>query len=225
MVLGQRIEPAGQHEAELVLEQLALHPSTARHLSRKLLRKFVTEEDRPELVESAAQTFLSTRGSIRATLGHLLEAGLQDPGTKFKRPVDFIVGGIRTLGADTDGGEPLQTFLARMGQPAFGWPTPDGPPADSSYWTSNLMPRWRFALALSQNQIDGTQLEVGALVDSDSVESDFDRLSELLLGARLETQVRDELIAALSDGGATDRRTMTELTIAGLLASPGYQWM
>ncbi|MCH7609862.1 MAG: DUF1800 family protein [Chloroflexi bacterium] len=112
-----------------------------------------------------------------------------------------------------------------MGQPAFGWPTPDGPPADSSYWTSNLMPRWRFALALSQNQIDGTQLEVGALVDSDSVESDFDRLSELLLGARLETRVRDELIAALSDGGATDRRTMTELTIAGLLASPGYQWM
>lgn len=185
----------------------------------------MTEEDRPELVESAAQTFLSTRGSIRATLGHLLEAGLQDPGAKFKRPVDFIVGGIRTLGADTDGGEPLQTFLARMGQPAFGWPTPDGPPADSSYWTSNLMPRWRFALALSQNQIDGTQLEVGALVNSDSVESEFDRLSELLLGARLETQVRDELIAALSDGGATDRRTMTELTIAGLLASPGYQWM
>lgn len=200
LLLGQRIEPAGQHEAELVLEQLSLHPSTARHLSRKLLRKFVTEEDRPELVESAAQTFLSTRGSIRATLGHLLEAGLQDPGTKVKRPVDFIVGGIRTLGADTNGGEPLQTFLARMGQPAFGWPTPDGPPADSSYWTSNLMPRWRFALALSQNQIDGTQLEVGALVDSDSVESDFDRLSELLLGARLETQVRDELIAALSDG-------------------------
>ncbi|MCH8878181.1 MAG: DUF1800 family protein [Chloroflexi bacterium] len=54
----------------------------------------MTEEDRPELVESAAQTFLRTRGSIRATLGHLLEAGLQDPGAKVKRPVDFIAGGI-----------------------------------------------------------------------------------------------------------------------------------
>jgi len=224
-VLGLRIEPAGQQEAELVLEKLALHPATARHLSRKLVRKFITEEERPELVESTAQTFLRTNGSIRAMLGHLLEFGLEDPGTKVKRPVDFIASGLRMLGADTDGGQALQTFLARMGQPAFEWPTPDGPPADSPYWTSNLMARWRFALALSQNQISGTELEIGGLMDAESPRADFDRLSELLLGTALDPQVRDQLITALGDGGATDRPTMVELTTAGLLASPGFQWM
>ena len=225
VVLGQRIEPAGQHEAELILEQLALHPSTARHISRKLVRKFVDEEERPDLVESAAQTFLSTNGSIRATLGHVLDRGLEDPGAKIKRPTDFTAGGIRILGANTDGGQPLQTLLAQMGQPAFQWPTPDGPPDDSNYWTSNLMSRWRFAVALAQNEIDGTELEVGALMEDESAEADFDRLSELLLGTPLETHVRDQLITALSDGGATDRHTMMELTLAGLLASPGFQWM
>jgi len=225
VVLGQQIEPAGQREAELVLEQLALHPATARHLSRKLVRKFVTEEDRPDLVESATQTFLRTQGSIRATLGHVLERGLENPGAKVKRPMDFIAGGIRMLAADTDGGQPLQTFLAQMGQPAFQWPTPDGAPDDSTYWASNLMPRWRFAVALSQHQLDGTEIKVGALTGAESVEADFDRLSELLLGTPLESHVRDQLITALSDGGATDRRTMMGLTIAGLLASPGFQWM
>ncbi|MFQ5942543.1 MAG: DUF1800 domain-containing protein [Anaerolineales bacterium] len=225
VVLGTRIVPAGQREAELVLEQLALHPATAHRLSRKLVRKFVTEEDAPALIESAAQVFLRSQGSIRDTLGHILEHGLEFTGDKVKRPTDFIVGGIRMLGADTDGGQPLQTFLAQMGQPAFQWPTPDGPPVDSNYWTSNLMPRWRFAVAFSQNGIGGTKLQVEALMEGKSVESDFDRLSELLLGTRLEPKARDQLLAALSAGGATDQRTLMELTIAGLLASPGFQWM
>jgi len=225
LVLGQRIEPAGQREAELILEKLALHPSTARRISGKLVRKFVTDEGWPELEESAAQIFLNTKGSIRATVGHILERGLEDPGTKIKRPTDFIAGGIRSLGADTDGGEPLQTFLAQMGQPAFRWPTPDGPPDKSAYWASNLMPRWRYAIALSQNQIDGTELEQSVFVGSRSAAADFDTISELLLGTPLQPEIRDELIETFTDGGATDRRTMMELTIAGLLASPAYQWM
>jgi hypothetical protein len=158
-------------------------------------------------------------------VGHILERGLEDPGSKVKRPTDFIAGGIRSLGADTDGGQPLQTFLAQMGQPAFQWPTPDGPPDNSAYWTSNLMPRWRFALALSQNQIAGTELEASTLVGTESAADDFDHLSELLLGTPLEPEIRDELIESFADGGSTDRRTMMELTIAGLLASPAYQWM
>jgi uncharacterized protein (DUF1800 family) len=224
-VLGHRIESAGQHEAEQVLEQLALHPSTARLVSRKLVRKFVTEEDRPELVESTAQVFLRSKGSILATLRHVLERGLENPGSKVKRPMDFIVGGMRMLAAETDGGQPLQTFLSQMGQPAFQWPTPDGPPDDSSYWTSNLMPRWRYAVELSRNQIEGTELDLSPLMEGESAESDFDRLSELLLGTTLESRMRDQLVAAFGDGGATDRLTMIELTIAGLVASPGYQWM
>ena len=79
------------------------------------MRKFVTEQEQPELVESAAQIFLRTQGSIRATVGHILERGLEDPGTKIKRPTDFIAGAIRSLGADTDGGQPLPNLLGSDG--------------------------------------------------------------------------------------------------------------
>ena len=87
------------------------------------------------------------------------------------------------------------------------------------------MPRWRYAVAFSQNQIDGTELEQNVFVSSRSAADDFDSISELLLGTPLQPEIRDQLIESFADGGATERWTMMELTIAGLLASPAYQWM
>ncbi len=80
-------------------------------------------------------------------------------------------------------------------------------------------------MAFSQNQIDGTELQENVFVGSRSAPDDFDTISEILLGTPLQPEIRDELIELFADGGATDRRTMMELTIAGLLASPAYQWM
>ena len=87
------------------------------------------------------------------------------------------------------------------------------------------MPRWRYAVALSLNQIDGTELQENVFVSSRSAPDDFDTISELLLGNPLQPEIRDQLIESFADGGATERRTMMELTIAGILASPTYQWM
>lgn len=228
IVLGTRIEPAGQREAELVLEQLATHPATAQLICSKLVRRFISEDPRPELVESAARTFLSSKGSITATLEHVLLNGMTDADAKVKRPVDLIASGLRVLAADTDGGQPLQTYLTQMGQPAFEWPTPDGPPDNSSYWTSNLLPRWRFGTQLALNQIEGTTVEFEALIsaaDGDSDQVTFDRFTELMLGTPLDRKIRDDLLVALRNGGATDDRTFMELIVAGLATSPGFQWM
>jgi uncharacterized protein (DUF1800 family) len=42
-VLGQKISPAGVREGEAVLEMLARHPSTARFIATKLVRRFVAD--------------------------------------------------------------------------------------------------------------------------------------------------------------------------------------
>ena len=47
---------------------LAHHPSTARFISSKLVRRFVADEPPPELVDAASQTFLRTGGDIREVL-------------------------------------------------------------------------------------------------------------------------------------------------------------
>ena len=219
-VLGRRVEPAGQREAESVLEELALHPSTARHVAIKLLRRFVSETPPARLIEDTAQTFLATHGSIRAVLDRLLLDVLPEWGAKVKRPNDFIAGGLRILAADTDGARPIQDYLRQMGQPAFEWPTPDGPPDRSDYWISNLMPRWRFALALAQNQISGTTLDLDGLATPAGGDT-LKRMSELLLGLQLDPELSGGLQQAI---GQVDEQTQLRLSLAGLLASPGFQW-
>ena len=220
LVLGRRVEPAGQREAESVLEELALHPSTARHVATKLLRRFVSETPPAQLIEDTAQTFLATHGSIRAVLDRLLLDVLPEWGAKAKRPNDFIVGGLRTLAADTDGARPVQDYLRQMGQPAFEWPTPDGPPDRSDYWISNLMPRWRFALAFAQNQIPGTTLDLAGLASAAGGDP-LKRMAELLLGLELDPKLSSGLQQAI---GQVDEQTRLQLSLAGLLASPGFQW-
>lgn len=224
-VLGLRIEPAGQGEAEQLLDWLALHPSTAQHLSTKLIRRFVTEDPPPALVERAASTFVSSAGSIPATLRTILFDGLERPGTKLKRPVDYVSGALRILSADTDGGQPIQQLLAEMGQPLFEWPTPDGPPDRAEFWAGNLLPRWRFAIDLARDQIAGTRLQVPEWQLGPGPSVAFDQLSALLLGVPPDPDRRDRVLEALQAGGRPDEPTTVQLILAGLLASPGFQYL
>ncbi len=223
-LLGLQIEPAGESETEQVLDRLARHPSTARHLAGKLARRFVADQPAPDLVERAAAAFTASQGSIAEMLRVVLLDGLQQPGSKLKRPMDYVASGLRMLAAETDGGPPIQELLTRMGQPLFGWPTPDGPPDHSAYWKSNLMPRWRFAIDLARNQIAGSRIGLPeSLLDSDPAHA-LDQLSALLLGVPLAAAQRDQLLDSLQ-AAAAERRTLLELMVAGLLASPGFQYL
>jgi hypothetical protein len=51
------------------------------------------------------------------------------------------------------------SYLEKMGQVPFRWPTPDGYPARGAHWHSTLLWRWKFALALANNRIKGTHIE------------------------------------------------------------------
>jgi len=228
-VLGMRLEPAGQREAERVIDALAAHPSTARFITRKLARRCLGPDAPPELLARAAQTFTQTGGDLRAVLRVLLLNGLPPSPPRplsrgergiFKRPVNFVVSALRQLNAATDAGRPLLDVLARSGQPLFGWPTPDGYPDRAEAWQGNLMPRWQFALALARNEIEGTEINVAELFAGDSPQALADRLATLLLGAPLPTPQRDALLAGLREANAELPQVLT----AGLLASPAFQW-
>jgi uncharacterized protein (DUF1800 family) len=234
LVLGEKILPAGQAEAEGVLARLSSAEATARFVAFKLAQRFLHDDPTsavPEIVERAAAAFRATQGDVRAVLRVVLLDGLvRSPaalGPKFKRPVDFIVSAVRLLSAETDGLGSLPEYLAQMGQPTFEWPTPDGPPQVAAPWMGNLLPRWKFALALARGELDGTRLDLTGLLVSARAESPADRLaqfSRLLLGARLPEATADSLLESLGSRLGSDTEMLPAILVAGLVASPAFQW-
>ena len=68
VVLGHRIRSGGIEEGEQVLRMLANHPSTARFISTKLVRRFVADDPPADLVDAASLTFEKTGGDLREVL-------------------------------------------------------------------------------------------------------------------------------------------------------------
>ncbi|MCS6829907.1 MAG: DUF1800 domain-containing protein [Armatimonadota bacterium] len=164
-VLTRHIPAGGDmDDAERVLQVLAMHPSTAKHLCRKLCVHFMGHAP-ASFVRRLSEVYLSTGGDISEVLRELLlsEELLQAP-PAFKRPFDYMVSALRALYALTDGDRPLQEHLQKMGQPLYQWPLPDGYPHGENAWKGTLLARWNFAIALCANNIRGTRIDLPALI-------------------------------------------------------------
>jgi len=234
IVLGHRIaRGGGQSDGDKVLSILAAHPSTARFLARKLCRYFWGNEDEKWTLR-LAQIFTHSGGDIRAMLRPLLASEeLISAPPIVKRPFDFLVSSLRATGADSDGGQGLQEHLAKMGQPLWGWPMPDGYPDRTAAWTGSLLARWNFAGALCGNGIAGTAVDFApffAVAKIPSTAKDTSAKLDVLIAAILGIEAHSSPIQSL-------RRTILEpaqkssqtslddgAMAALLLSSPPFQW-
>jgi hypothetical protein len=107
-----------------------------------------------------------------------------------------------------------------MGQPLFQWPTPDGYPDYAEAWSGTLLTRWRFALALVNSQIPGTEINLSELTSTFTATTPEERLAQwatLLLGRPLPPAAARQL---------TQRYPLEDdkLMLAVLLGSPAFQW-
>ena len=209
-ILGRDI-PAGlgARDLDTVVELVALHPATARHISTKLCRRFIADEPPAAAVNRVASAFTDSRGDIASTLRTLFATPEMSAvrRTKLKRPFHFVVSALRATGARTDGGPALHEMLRRMGQAPFQYPTPEGYPDEEASWLGTLLWRWNFAAALAGNRIEGTEVRA-------------DRLREALGG---EEGVRSHLLGRLA---TADERAILDASpdsLALLIASPGFQ--
>lgn len=154
VVRGQRGE-RGWDEILAQLQALARHPSTARHVCRKLAVYLVADAPPAALVERLAARFLATDGDIAQTLAALVDAPAftASLGQKFKDPLHWIVSAARLAGDSAAEPlvdvAPLLSALGRLGQPLFGRTTPDGYPLDEAAWAGPGQLATRFELARS----------------------------------------------------------------------------
>jgi len=103
-VLNVPADQGPEIDGETVLDLLAHHPGTARHLARKLCRRFVADDPPPTLVDAAAQAFLDNVGSssqIRTVVATILNSPefKESWGGKVKRPLEWTVSALRATNA------------------------------------------------------------------------------------------------------------------------------
>ncbi|HET7876757.1 MAG TPA: DUF1800 domain-containing protein, partial [Methylomirabilota bacterium] len=101
-VLGHVI-PAGGGEMDgmKVIDILVRHPSTARFVSTKLVRRFVSDEPPAALVDRVAKTFRDTDGDVRAMLVTIFESAefwsSDAYRAKIKTPIEVVASAARAL--------------------------------------------------------------------------------------------------------------------------------
>jgi len=130
LVLGKKIHSGGMKDGEQVIDMLVHHPSTAKFISTKLARRFVSDTPPPALVNRMAQTFQSSDGDIRAVMKTMIwspEFWSRDAyRAKIKTPFELVVSAVRALGTDVDTPMPLVQWVGRIGEPLYQCQPPTG---------------------------------------------------------------------------------------------------
>jgi len=208
VVLGRTIQAGGERDGEAILDMLARHPSTARFLATKLVRRFVTDDPPPALVERVAQSYQDTGGDIRAMLRVIFASPeLLAPdtvGAKIKKPTEFVVSAVRAVGAapDARGAGALARASSEIGEGLYEAQPPTGYPDRAEAWVNPgaLLGRMNFALALTEGRVPGVSVDVGALVagaDRQKPEAVLARLLAALIHGEASAATRAVLVAQL----------------------------
>jgi hypothetical protein len=176
-----------------VIDLLVHHPSTAKFISTKLARRFVSDNPPPALVARMAATFQSSDGDIRAVLKTMIYSpdfwSREAYRAKIKTPFELVVSAARSLGADVDTPMPLVQWTARIGEPLYQCQPPTGYADRADTWvnTGALLNRLNYSLALAGNKVRGSRSDVPSLLGMDSstdAKAALTRAVQLFLGGQ-----------------------------------------
>lgn len=243
-VLGNAL-PAGLgvNHGERVLDILAGHPATARHIATKLCIRFVSDTPPASVVDTVSRAFASTGGDLRETMRALLLSPefRAAADQKFKRPLELLASAVRVLGAAAgpESGKPLLNVLRGMGQLPFDWHPPNGYPDAAGAWanTNGLLNGWNLGLSLGGNRLHDVQTDLAALAAGTpgwprpTAGALADHLTGRLLARKVEPADRAQIVSYVT-GGKPAQTVLTaaqaQAKLPGLVAlildSPYFQW-
>jgi len=159
-ILGVEFEPFGKPMADgrKVLDLIAEHPATAKHMATKLCTRLAGQNPAASLTARVAEAWQKTVHAPNQ-IAQMVRLIVQSPefrqsrGSKVKRPLALMASYVRIMGFDFMPSEGLFNQLSGAGQRLFGAPTPVGLPDDNAVFLgSNAMRnRWALLLGLAQN--------------------------------------------------------------------------
>ncbi|MDQ0472867.1 uncharacterized protein (DUF1800 family) [Labrys wisconsinensis] len=149
-VLGRSYREGGVEQGEAVLDDLARHPATARHIAAKLVRHFVGDSAPPTIAPVVAAAFMKTEGDLAETARALVRHpdAWTAPPAKILPPYDMIVAMSRALGEALPVGK-MVLHCRKLGQPIWEPRAPAGFDDGDSTWASPEGISTRLDLAVS----------------------------------------------------------------------------
>jgi len=208
IVMGRTFYDGGMNDGEEALKMLANHPSTGLFVSRKLARRFVSDNPPAALVNRMADTFAATNGDIRSVLKTMIyssEFWSKDAyRAKVKTPFELVASTARALNADVAISFPLAQWVGRMGEPLFQCQPPTGYSDKAETWvnTGALLNRLNFALAFASDKMPGAKVSLAAMFGPEAL-SDPDmalkRALEIFLDGQVAPGTRATLEGRLKD--------------------------
>jgi uncharacterized protein (DUF1800 family) len=206
IVLGHKLAAGrGMEDAEDVLDILARSPATARFISFKLARRFVSDSPSKALVDHAAQTYLRTDGDIREVLRAIITSpeffSQQAFRSKVKSPFEVVVSAMRALNAAPDSTPRSAQVIAFLGQPIFGHQAPNGWPETGESWmnTGAILNRINFGMAVAAGRLPGVNIR--ALPALDTIRNaPRDRQVDVVVATILNGMASPDTRAVLTSG-------------------------
>jgi uncharacterized protein (DUF1800 family) len=206
IVLGHKLAAGrGMEDAEDVLDILAKNPATARYISFKLARRFVSDSPSKALVDHASQVYLRTDGDIREVLRAIITSpeffSQQAFRSKVKSPFEVVVSAMRALSAEPDSTPRSAQVIAFLGQPIFGHQAPNGWPETGESWmnTGAILNRINFGMAVAAGRLPG--VDIRSLPPLDTIRSaPRDRQVDVVVATILNGMVSPDTRAVLVSG-------------------------
>jgi len=209
----------------MMLDVLVNHPSTARFIATKMLKWLLTPTPSAAQITTIASVYRATKGDIKSMVRAILnDEWLPAAPLKLKRPYHYLVSGLRSVSATATVNSVTgnNNQLGTLGQELFGWETPDGYPDKAEWWAGNILPRWNYAVYLSnlnsvtEVQVDTTTYRAG------TADNAIDMIYQNFFGGELEAATRVALLNYLKAGTFNDARVRE--TIALAMSTNSFQW-
>jgi uncharacterized protein (DUF1800 family) len=165
-VIGKTYPDTGFEQGRAVLQALARHPATAKHVATKLARHFVADDPPLTLVDKLAKRFLDTQGNLNEVAKVLIAApeSWASPARKLKRPGEWIVGIWRATGTDPSDIRPILQAQNLLGEPLWRPPAPNGFADQEAAWIDGMAQRLDVATQAARRL--GGQLDPKAVLDA-----------------------------------------------------------
>jgi Protein of unknown function (DUF1800) len=209
----------------MVLDALASHPGTARHICRKLCRRLIGDEPSQATVDAAAQLFYEQRAAPDQ-LKQVVRAILLTPefrttwGTKVKRPFEVVASALRAAGGTfpfvmgDDHTDDLFWLFGNAGQQLFGRRSPDGYPDKQAAW---MVPNPR---------VGGWRLCTWLMSEPGSGAYYLDVVAQTPAGVRSSNQLADFWIDRLFGRplSAAERQAVVDFMAQGLDPNLALPW-
>ncbi len=153
-ILGRTYPDAGVEQGRAVLDDLARHPATAKHIAMKLVRHFVADDPPSDLVATLARKFRDSDGDLAVVVSAFVsdDRAWTPQRNKIRTPLEFVVGAARATSFQPHDPGFYLPALGLMGMPLWQPSGPNGFSDVSDSWASPEGMKARLDIAWAMGQ-------------------------------------------------------------------------